>query len=427
MTNRFLMSVVGVAVVSVVVAIMVVGGDGLEGSLPADIGAMTSIHPGEVTRVEIQREGEARGYERVDGEWFQVSPRAAAVKRGVMPGVLEHLLRRPVLSVHDGAPSRSPQGSITLSVPNGPFHVDVLARGLAGQGRLQIGDVIVATDQGFHDLLLDSDLEAWCDASIFSLSPSEIMAFQRTGGGGWMMRVEEGPHGWTMTAPVATRVDEASLGQLLTLVSVLEHGGVVVGDPGPLASYGLEHPASTIEIQERGGAIHRLRIGDSIPGDEPRWYAILKEGGPIVAVEELTVRGLHVDPAAVIHRIASPIDPDDVASIQVVDEAGTTSVTRVSGGWVFSDASAINGNEVDRLLELLTRTMATDLEVVTEYPDQLHVAKVVLLDARGGTLDSINVLREPPGGRRRWAVESGDLVLRVFPESTRIPTSFEGR
>ena len=88
---------------------------------------------------------------------------------------------------------------------------------------------------------------------------------------------------------------------------------------------------------------------------------------------------------------------------------------------------------VEHLLTLLSRTKAVEVTLLEQYPSELEVAVITLLDRAGGPIDSVRVLREPGGasvsgeipgvGPGRWGLENGDRVVRILAPEHQVPVS----
>ncbi|HCA38778.1 MAG TPA: hypothetical protein DEO92_03760, partial [Phycisphaerales bacterium] len=91
--------------------------------------------------------------------------------------------------------------------------------------------------------------------------------------------------------------------------------------------------------------------------------------------------------------------------------------------WFDSGENEAIASQIELLLSVLIDVRAAEVTLHETYPSDLEVATVTLLDAVGGPLDTVRVLRElrPPAGQGRWALENGDRVLRVMPDDTEIP------
>lgn len=78
------------------------------------------------------------------------------------------------------------------------------------------------------------------------------------------------------------------------------------------------------------------------------------------------------------------------------------------------DAVPCDAARANALLDALLETRAPEISI-TPFPAELSEALVILEDISGRPLDTVRVAREPDRGR--WALENGDDVLRIFPES----------
>ena len=79
-------------------------------------------------------------------------------------------------------------------------------------------------------------------------------------------------------------------------------------------------------------------------------------------------------------------------------------------------AFAVNvpAESVNELLQQLTTLRATEV-IIKDYPYELEVATVTMRGFDNKPIDTVRIAREADTGR--WALENGDNVLRIFPES----------
>ena len=98
-------------------------------------------------------------------------------------------------------------------------------------------------------------------------------------------------------------------------------------------------------------------------------------------------------------------------------------VRRVGDRWHASEDLEVPAGSVSALLDAILDLRAEEVALRETYPRELEQAVIILMDDDGGPLDTVRVLREPgpPVGRRRWALENGDNVLRILPEDAGVP------
>ena len=152
------------------------------------------------------------------------------------------------------------------------------------------------------------------------------------------------------------------------------------------------------------------------------------EGVPtVVRVDEPILRALLPEVTSLIAQTASGIRSADIKSIEVVDrDGGSVRLERNLDRWFIEQrmpngeeaAGVTDATQVEEFLTTLTELRASEV-AVQKFPDDLAHANVTLFGYDGAPLDTVRVARELGNGR--WAIENGDGVLRIFPDSISLP------
>ena len=77
----------------------------------------------------------------------------------------------------------------------------------------------------------------------------------------------------------------------------------------------------------------------------------------------------------------------------------------------------VPAESVNELLQQLTTLQASQLKI-EDYPFELEVATITMRGFDNKPIDTVRIVREADSGR--WALENGDNVLRIFPESLQL-------
>lgn len=397
-----------------------------------------------IDAIEIERGDEPPlRFERRAGRWWQTSP-------------FEHpmdpvSMRRHATAAEGLRSSRTVEiedaGALGLAPPLGraifewrdaedrprSVALELGRRGVAGRAwvRREGEDVAHAVNATLHDRLLEGEPRSWrqrrllefpeagVDRIAIELVGSPTVAMERTG------------RRWTLTAPFLTRLDPAAMEDWIAALARVEAAAFFDDEAEDLATYGLDRPAERLVLERRsvgedGDVAWRrevLEIGSLFgPGSTDRFSRI--EGRPTVV---LLAEGGR---AAALRPLASLIDPtgsgaasSGVGAIEIRRDGGTFRIRRELDGFVAEsidasgdvvDSVACDPARADALLLALLETRAPEISI-TPFPTDLAEAVVVLEDLSGRPLDTVRVAREPDQGR--WALENGDDVLRIFPES----------
>lgn len=415
---------------------------------PASVEAAASIHDvaipvDDVDRVSIRRIDEdtstvdVHEFERGPDGWrqtlpFEVRADGFAVRQLVVAAADLRATRRwssedPIDRDRVGLAADGDQ--VTLDWPGGGVRIDLGDRTVAGRGWIRLGadGPVFVVDGDLHERALDDDLRNWRSRRLFP-SDAEFgrvevrngpveLALERTG------RI------WSMLEPIESRSDPAAVERFLGVLGRIEHDGFVVDDPDDLSRFGLESPPVTIEVRRADGTVERIMIGGPA-GLVGRERFALVEGVPsVLRLDDAAIAGLLPAVEDLLATTGTGVRRGDVRRLVIGSSDGQIALDRRLDRWritVTDDAGTREGEAdprlVERLLDLLTETRATEVRV-QDYPTSLEVATVVLHGFDGSPMDSVRIARERNAGR--WAFENGDGVLRLHPPNTEIPLRIE--
>jgi hypothetical protein len=148
------------------------------------------------------------------------------------------------------------------------------------------------------------------------------------------------------------------------------------------------------------------------------------EGVPsILRISAKNVGRLLGDPTAFVDHMGTDVAQPDVAAIRIRTMGRDLLLERSLDQWREQEGGEVASSAVERLLTGLLATRAVEVALHETYPQELEIAVVTLIDADGGPLDTVRLLREPlpPEALGRWALENGDRVLRILPEGLDLP------
>ena len=114
--------------------------------------------------------------------------------------------------------------------------------------------------------------------ALFHFNPLDVASIrlERAEGNVELVRHE---NDWVVTQPVATRADKRAADLLASALAEAKSNRALAASPDRWKEYGLDPPAITAVLREKGGQEHRLRIGaKDFSGDSV--YAVLDDGTP---------------------------------------------------------------------------------------------------------------------------------------------------
>lgn len=327
-----------------------------------------------------------------------------------------------------------PEAELTFEWPEGSLALELGRRGIAGRAYLRIKgeDRIHVVGQALHDRAIEMDAREWRDRRIFHNAGVESDRIVRKEGE-LPVVLERDQRRWVMREPVVTRTDPVATNELFHAVGNAVMGGFILDQPDTRAMerFGLIPPAATFEITTerpvldgeevtRIGETQRLLVGSAIGAGSLERFGMI-EGQPVVF--RLTVpvlQALFARPKHLADPTACGVQPADVMSMRIRGQSGEFDLRRDLDRWLAPNAGPagedleLHGPQVDELLDQLTSLRAPLVEIM-DYPSDLEVATITLYGSGMRPLDTVRIARELDTGR--WALENGDNVLRIFPES----------
>ena len=152
----------------------------------------------------------------------------------------------------------------------------------------------------------------------------------------------------------------------------------------------------------------------------------MMEGRPVVfrlSAEALAAMFRH--PRQLADPTASGVLPADVKRLTIrTGDGGDLTLERDLDRWLAPDSgmSEVPARLVNELLNQLTELRASGVEI-RPYPRDMQVAMVTMYGYDLRPLDTVRIARDPQ--TRNWALDNGDNVLRIFPESMAVPLTAE--
>ncbi|MGA1266392.1 MAG: DUF4340 domain-containing protein [Phycisphaerales bacterium] len=379
----------------------------------------------------LQREGDA---------WFQKEPFRQAADLVAIRQLLAAasdaapVYRLPMADIPVAARMEEPVAELSITLVDGgrrtwligaghPAGLAWIAERTAGQGG--------PASPELRRRVLDALAGAMLEARLFELAGAEsdrIEATVRTPDGIGTLRLERGPTGWRLGAPVDTRADgEAVKAWLEALGRLRSQGssGPMVGDG---AMHGLSDPVALVRVRTLDPATglfreESVRVGGD-NGSGGRFVQV--QDRPVV--EQLAAESLPmlVPPAmSLVDGRAVPVAPERVHGIRVLDQTGLPMLElarQSDASWArlgTQGPEPVHDRAVRELLRALCETRATAISA--DEPDRAWLeAEVALTLVDGVEAPRLRIWRLPDG---RWAMGDGDGPVRVHPAELVLPLS----
>jgi len=440
-----------VAVVLAIIGVVVVVV--LYRSEPAERGGVLVTLPGAakipvdaVNRIAVRRAGVAPMlFERSGDAWVQVEPLqfpmdAFSIRRLIIE-VTEVVVVR-VLGPGDAATSdlglAEPRAEVTLTWPDGSYTLEFGRRSVAGRSYLRpVGDenVFVVTGD-LYERAVEMDPKAWRDRTIFAPLPSRITGIEIDDGDRRVV-IEMRRKRWFMTEPVRTRVDAAAAEALTAAIGRARSAGFILDLPPDLSRFGLAKPSGTMTVRSQRQVAQgdrvitvaetaRLLVGSRTGvGSEDR-FGMVEGRAAVVRLPEAVIAAFFPKTVHLVDPTPSGVQPADVKAIVIRHGDGELRLVRDLELWTAPDLGAdADPVVVERLLTMLSSTRATDVEIVDMPLYEAAGRSITLYGFDGLPMETIRFAASPPSGRPGLALDNGDNVWRIFPESMQIPLTRE--
>ena len=422
------------------------GGRG--GSTDTALPGVAEMPAEEVTRIELRyRDGRAMSFERDGRNWRQTEPFAYPLDAYRIRQLVTAAREVRVYDRIDAASFSeefTPAGlglepgevRIRYGWAGGEVEYALGRRGIGGRAYIRAveDDGIFVASQQMHERILETDPREWRDRTLFRDVSIELDRIVREEGSARIV-IERDRREWFLREPVATRADRERIEEYMMGLAGARAGGFVLDEPGDLARFGLHAPAGRIEIvgsrlvprSDRSSAnddaddhddlvrfafTQGLLVGSPAGGGTQDRYGKLEGSPAVLRLPARTIVRLFAPLSELVDPTGTGARAADVRRLRIDGPTGAFHLERDLNRWIAPDHDdrRVSTEDVEELLEQVTTLRAPEL-VVSEYPQELHVASITLFGFDRRPLDTVRVAYDPD--LQRWAFENGDNVLRV--------------
>jgi hypothetical protein len=429
------------AVVGVIAAIVVERND--RQAVAAHIDTTIDLLPAsfrvnDVDRITLRRGDETLIFARDETGWWQTSPFRFPMDPFSIRQLVVLASELRVLDVIETQPGDKatslaalrldpPAATLTFGWGEESASLHLGRRGVAGRAYLRRAELpsVYVVDAEFHDRAIDMDDREWRDRAIFRGIDADANKITRVQGDVTLVLARQAQQ-WDMLQPSVTRADADAMSALLSDIARMQVGGFVLDEPDDLASFGLDAPIATLEIQSSTPTItddgteivpktQRLLVGaQAAAGTQDRFAMV--DGRPVV---------FRLPAAAIIQVFLQPVEylidargsgaaPADVKTIVIRHDGNELRFVRHLEEWKHErgeDILTVPYAYVEQLLRQLTSLRAPRI-VRRPYPQEAEVAVITMFGYDRRPLDTVRLVRDPD--TREWALENGDNVLRIL-------------
>ena len=447
MTVKPTIVAVVLAIIGVVAAVALYRSEpGMSGGLLVTLPGAAKIPVDAVNRIAVRRADEAEMlFVRSGDAWAQVEPLqfpmdAYSIRRLIIEATEVQVVR--VLGPGEAATTdlglAEPRAEVTWTWPDGSYTLQFGRRSVAGRSYLRpAGDqgVYVVTGD-LYQRAVEMNPKEWRDRTIFAPLPADIAAIEIDEGDRRVV-IEKRRKRWFMTEPVQTRVDAAAAEALEAAIGRARSAGFILDQPPDLSRFGLAEPSGTLTVRSQRQVVQgdrvltvldtaRLLVGSRTGvGSEDR-FGMVEGRAAVVRLPEAVVAAFFPKAVRLVDPTASGVQPADVKAIVIRHGDGELRLVRDLELWTAPDLGAdADPVVVEAMLELLSTARAVDIEIVDMPLYEAAGRSITFYGFDGLPMETIRFAASPPSGRSGLALDNGDNVWRIFPESMRIPLTRE--
>ena len=390
-----------------------------------------------IARIDLDNNGQQWAFVREPDGWWQTFPFRHRMNTDLLmaiPSAAQSLTVRDAIDPQASAlPSAAslgldpPVASVRLTGDASTDHaireVNLGRWGMAGHAWVSRGDdgPVLVVDGTLHELLASEPPQTWRDLRLFPWVSVDADRLERTVSGETLSLARDG-RSWRILSPLPTRADAQAVMQHLSEIAGVTAEAVLLDQPSDIGAFGLAPPIARVYVAS-GNHESTLLVGERVGGASQDRYGMIEGVPSILRVSAKNVGRLLGDPTALVDHMGTDVAQPDVAAIRIRTMGWDLLLERSLGQWREHGGGEVVSSAVERLLTGLLATRAVEVALHETYPQELEVAVVTLIDADGGPLDTVRLLREPlpPEALGRWALENGDRVLRILPEGVDLP------
>jgi hypothetical protein len=411
--------------------------DGSQGNDRVEPDAPTAIAMDSIARIDLDHNGQQWSFVRESDGWWQTLPFRHRMNTDLLmaiPSAAQSLTVRDAIDPQSSAlPSAAslgldpPVATLRLTGDASTGHaireVNLGRWGMAGHAWVSRGDdgPVLVVDGRLHELLASEPPETWRDLRLFPWVSVDADRLERTVSGETLSLVRDGRR-WRILLPLPTRADAQAVMQHLSEIAGVTADAVLLDQPSDISAFGLAPPVARVHVAGSGYE-GTLLVGERVGGASQDRYAMIEGVPSILRISAKNVGRLLGDPTAFVDHMGTDVSQPDIAMIRIRTMGRDLMLERSLDQWREHGGGEVASSAVERLLTGLLATRAVEVALHDTYPQELEVAIVTLIDADGGPLDTVRLLREPlpPEALGRWALENGDRVLRILPEGVSLP------
>lgn len=393
----------------------------------------------DVTRIELERDGERFVFERDDNAWMQLEPVAYPMTAYSMRRLAILASGLESAGVVDASAADAaalgldpPRAVLRISAGEASWTLELGRLGIGGRAYIRRAgsDVIHVVDQSLHERVLVMRPSEWRERRLFMTvgAGTNRIEIERADG---TLALESRDRRWRLTSPVRARADAAAVDQLLDALARAEGAGFILDEPDDLEAFGLATPAGRVRVegvQQRIGEAEApvsetLLVGERMGAGSQDRFGMM-EGRPVVIrIPEAVLRAFFGPSEQFVAATASGVQPSDIKQLRISTDAGEFAVERDIDRWVFSDDTArpARTEMVEGLLRVLLEVRPAAVQFA-RFPGDSSVGYITLIGYDRMPIDTVRIARVTEGeGEGGWILENGDGVLRIHPASIELP------
>ena len=314
----------------------------------------------------------------------------------------------------------NPRATIRLGVSSGQAYTLQIGDPTPLDSRravtLNSGSIILTGGSFFAGV--NKDLDGWRSKEVVNVNLDQLAAMTLRTGNGTIEAVNLGDT-WHLRAPVNDRADRVHLQHLITGLNGLKVASFGDSD-ADLSAMGLLDPrTSVVLVSADGSSAITLDFGATRQLGGATQVACRRNDTDVFWVNDRAANALGKAPVLWRDPTVLALNSWEVASLDLIDDSGTTQLRKENGIWQFLDGTEAHGENVQQRLGALVGLKAVNFDLMNIGTPEMGRAVIGL---EGGKEPLTTVFFDPleTGGDVLVTASDRDTVMSVAPADVEV-------
>lgn len=335
-----------------------------------------------ITSLEIERQGQTIKIERRGGGWQITQPVDTRADKFAVNELANGLASATIERKFTAQPDKlslyglaQPAVVVRVHLKDGSQHEVQF-----GGKDFDNADVYARVDNSpdvylFASNLLtsaDKDVDKFRDNSVLDVQSPDVIAVELKDSQGDFLAARAGNNDWQIKKPSESPADTSQIMGMLAQISSGRIVNITQENADNLGKYGLQKPALTFTVIDKGATAHTLKVGNKT-GDN--YFAQDASRAMIFEIPGGLFKRLDVGMAELRSKALLHVSQSDLTKVEIRNANQTLVAARQGDKWMVSQPKAQAGKEADpeRFLTPLITAQATE---IMDHPAAAVVARL---------------------------------------------------